>query len=122
MNLRDWVNSDLVSFSVGFRNSRVVGVFVGNEVSRPDIATVGVFTFSVEDFFVEFDVVVVDSIIEGDGDHLGHVSGGQVAGDDGTVFGTEAVGQHTLGGIAGRSPVGIVVDVYDKQKTQFKYT
>lgn len=116
------MNSDLVSFSVGFRNSRVVGVFVGNEVSRPDIATVGVFTFSVKDFFVEFNVVVVDGVIEGDGDHLGDVSGGQVAGNYCAVFGTEAVGQHTLGGVARRSPVGIVVDVYDKQKTQFKYT
>lgn len=113
--------SDFVSLPVGFLNSWVVGVFVRNEVCRFDVATVGVFTFSVEDLFVQFDVVVVDSIIESDGDHLGDISGGQVSRDDGAIFGAEAVGQHTLWCVARWSPVRVVVDVYDKQNTVFLY-
>lgn len=75
-NLRDRVNRDLVSLSVSFMYGRVVAVLVRDEVSSFDVAAVGVFAFSVKDFFVELDVVVVDGIVEGDGDHLGHVLGG----------------------------------------------
>lgn len=88
-----------------------------NKVCCFDIAAIRVFTFSIEDLFVQFNVVIVDSIVKSDGDHLWYVSGRQVTGDDRAVFRTEAVGQHALRGIARRGSVGVVVDVYDKNKT-----
>lgn len=106
-----------MTLSVSFLDGRVVGVFMRNEECGLDVATVGVFTFAVKDFLVQFDVVVVNSIIESNGDHLGDISSGQVTRDDGTVLGAEAVRQHTLGGVARRRPVGVVVDIYDKQRT-----
>lgn len=94
-----------------FLDGRVVGVFVRDEVSGLDVATIGIFAFSIEDFFVEFDVVVVDGVVESDSDHLRNVSGGQVAGDDGAILGAETVRQHALRRVARRSSVRIVVNV-----------
>lgn len=72
-NLRDRVYGNLVTFAVSFLNSGVVGIFVRNEVGCFDVTTIRILALSVEHFFVEFDVVVIDGIIEGDGDHLWYV-------------------------------------------------
>lgn len=103
-----------MTFPVSLLNSRVVTVLMGNEEGRLDVASVRIFTFSVEDFLVQLDVVVVNGIVEGDCDHLGHVLGGQVAGDDGAIFGAEAIGQHALRRVARGRAVGVVVHICHK--------
>lgn len=64
----------------------IVGVFMGDEISGLNVASIGILALSIENILVQLDVVVVDRIIEGDGDHLRHVFGGQVSRDGGTVF------------------------------------
>ena len=44
-----------------------------NKETGFDVAAVGIFPLLVEDFTVEVNVVIVDGIVEGDGDHLRHV-------------------------------------------------
>lgn len=73
--LRDRVNGDLVSFPVHFLDSRVVGVLVRDEEAGLDFATVWVLAFSVEDLFVQSDIIVIDGIIERDSDHLRYILG-----------------------------------------------
>lgn len=113
-NLRDGVDGDFVSFTMRFLDSGIIGIFMGDEVSRFNIATVGVFALPIEYFFVEFNVVVVDGIVESDGYHLGYISGWQVARDNRAIFRAEAVRQHALRRVTMRSPIGIVVDIYNK--------
>lgn len=98
-----------MSFPVGLLHGRIVGVLVRDEERGLDVATVGILSLAVEDLFVERYVVVVDGVVEGDGDHLGHVLVRQVAGYGRTVFRTEAVRQHTDRRVARRCSVGIVV-------------
>lgn len=105
------MDGDLVSLAVGFLDSGVVAVLVGDEEGGLDVAAVGVLALAIEHFLVELDVVVVDGIIEGDGDHLGDVLGGQVPGNGGTVLRAEAIWQHAHCGVAGRSAVGIIVNI-----------
>lgn len=105
------MNGDFVSFPVRLLNGGVVGVLVRDKERRLDVAAVGVLPLAAEDLLVQFDVVVVDGVVEGDGDHLGHVFGRQVSGYRRAVFGAETVGQHAHVGIAGRGAVGIVVVV-----------
>lgn len=76
-----------------------------------DVATVGVLAFTVEDFFVETDIVVVDSIVESDCDHLGYVCGFEASGNVGTIFRTETVGKVADGWVTWRCAVGIAVDI-----------
>lgn len=76
IDLRDRVNGNLVTLAVHFLHGRVVGVLVGDEVGGFDVATVGILTFPVEYILVQFDVVVVDGVVERDRDHLRHVFGG----------------------------------------------
>lgn len=76
-----------------------------------NVAAVGVLALAVEDFLVQLDVVVVDGVVEGDGDHHGHVLGWKVAGHGGSVLRAEAVGQNAHRGVAWRSAVGIGLDV-----------
>lgn len=110
-HLRDRVHGNLVSLAVGFRHGRVVGVLVRDEVRRLDVAPVRVLALAVEDLLVQIDVVVVDGIVEGDGDHHWDVLGRQVPGDGGTVLGAEAIGQYADGRIARWCAVWIAFDV-----------
>lgn len=105
------MDGDLVSLAVGFLDSRVVAVLVGDKEGGLDIAAVGVLAFAIKHFLVELDVVVVDGIIEGDGDHLRDVLGGQIPGNGSTILRAEAIGQHAHCGVAGRSTVGVIVDI-----------
>lgn len=115
MNLRDGVDGDLVTFSVRLMHGGVVAVLVRNKEGGLDVASVRIFTLAVEDFFVQLDVVIVDGIIESDGDHLRHIFGGQVTGDHSAIFRTETVGQHALRRVAGWSAIGVVIDICAKR-------
>lgn len=115
------MNRDFVSFPVHFLHGRVVGVLVGHEEGGLDVATVRVLAFPIEDLLVQADVVVVDGIVEGDRDHLRHVLGGEIAGDRGTVLGTEAVGQYADSRVTGRCSVRVVVHVCEHSTFQFAW-
>lgn len=80
------MDSDFVSFTMRFLNSGIVGILMGVKESRLNIATVRVFALPIEYILVEFNVIVVDSVVESDCDHLGYISRWQVAGDDRAVF------------------------------------
>lgn len=106
------MDGNFVTFAVHFLHGGVIGVFMRDKECRLNVATVRVFAFPVEYFFVQLDVVVVDRVVESDGYHLRHVLSGEVAWDGGAVFRAETVGEDADGGIAWRCPVRIVVDVY----------
>ena len=84
-----------------------------------DVAAVGVFPLLIEDFTIEVNVIVVDGIVEGDGDHLRNVLAvgagrpdfAQVTGHLGAVLGTEAVGELANGGITWWCPIRIGIDI-----------
>lgn len=67
------MNSNFMSFTMHLLGTRVVGVFVGHKESGFDITTVGIFTFAVEDFFIQIDVVVINGIIKSNCNHLRNV-------------------------------------------------
>lgn len=113
--VRDRVHGNLVTLARSLLHGGVVGVLVGEEVGGLDVAAVGVLA-TLEDLLVQLNVVVVDGIIERDGDHHGHILGGQIAGNRGAVLRAEAVGQHAHSGIAGWSTVGIVVNVCKREE------
>ena len=106
------MSGDFVSLAVQLLHSRIVGVFVRDEESGFDVAAVGVLAFAVEDLLVDFDVVVVDGIIEADHDHLRYLLGVELAGDLGTGLRAEAVGQDADGRVAWWGAVRILVEVY----------
>lgn len=106
--------SDFVTLSECFLDSGIVAVFVGNEVGGFDVTTVWIFTVSVEHFFVQFDVVVIDGIIESDCDHLRNILNWEVSGDGGTIFRTEAIRQDTSLQVAWWGSVWIVFSIYTK--------
>jgi hypothetical protein len=110
-NLRDGMNGNFVSLSVCFLYSRVVCVLVGNEERCLNVTAIRIFTLSIENFFVKFNVIVVDGIIEGNCDHLRYISGRQVTRDDGTIFRAKTVWQHTLAWVTWRSSIRIVIDI-----------
>ena len=120
--VRDGVGGDLVTLIVHLLNGRVVGVLVRHEEGGLDVTAVGVLALTVEDLAVQVDVVVVDGVVEGDGDHLGDVLAvgargadvAQLAGDLGSVLGTEAVGQFANIVVTRGRPVRIGVDIYGK--------
>lgn len=80
------MNSDLVPFPVRLLDGRVIGVLVRHKVRRFDIATIRVFAFTIEYFFVEFDIVIIDGVVESDGNHLRNIFSLQVSRNRGTVF------------------------------------
>lgn len=106
------MHCNLVAFPVRLLHRRVVGVLVRYEERGFDVAPVGVPALAVEYLLVQFDVVVVDGIVESDCDHLRHLFGRQVVGYSGTVLGAETVGQHAHGRVARRSAVRIVIVVW----------
>lgn len=79
------MDRDFVSFSVKFLNSRIVGVLVGYEVGGLDLTSVWILTPIVENFFVQFDVVNVDGIVESDGYHLWNLTWLQITWDGSSV-------------------------------------
>lgn len=79
-----------------------------------DVASVRILTLAIEHLLVQKDVVVVDGVVEGDGDHHGDVLGRQIAGHCRAVLGAEAVGQYAHRWVARRRSVGIVVDICER--------
>ena len=67
----DGVGGDLMSQPVHILHGGVVGVLVRHKKCRLDVAAVWIPSLFVENLFVQINIVVVDSVIEGDGDHLG---------------------------------------------------
>lgn len=112
--LRDGMGGDLVTLAMHFLDCWVVGVLVRHEEGGLDVATIGVLAFTIEDLLVKFDVVVVDGVVEGNGDHLRYVFGWKVSGNLGTVFRAETVWKNADAWVAWGSPVWIVVDVWNK--------
>lgn len=80
-----------MALAVCLLNSGVVGVLVRHEEGGFDVTAVGVLAISVEDILVQLDVVIVNSIIESDGNHLGNVLRWEVSRDCSAVLGAETV-------------------------------
>lgn len=68
-----------------YLHCRVVGVLVGYKVGTLDLAPVRVGTVPVEYLLVQVHVVNIDSTVERDHNHLGHVCGFDSPWDTGTV-------------------------------------
>lgn len=96
-----------MSFPVKILYCGVISVFVVNEERSTNLAAVWVLSVSIEDFFVEIDVVDVDGSVKSNCDHLGNLVGLNLAGDPGSVSRAETVGQGALVGVAIGSPVGV---------------
>ena len=99
-----------MTLTMGFLYSRIVGIFVGDKEGGLNVATVGILAV-LEDFLVQFNVVVINGIIESDGNHHGYILGGQITGNSSTIFRTETVGQNANSRITWWGTVGIVVNV-----------
>lgn len=103
------VHCDFVSFPVSFLYRRIVSVLVRHEERGFDVTPVGIPSFAIEYFLVQFDVVVVDGIVKGDSNHLRNFFGRQVVWYSGAVFRAEAVGQNAHGWIARRCAIRIII-------------
>ena len=112
-----------MSLSMKLLYGRVVGVLVRHKEGGLDVTAVGVLALLVEDLLVQINVVVVDGIVEGDGDHLGNVLAVRAGGSDsaeaagylGAVLRAEAVGELANVGVASRGAVGIGVDIWRRK-------
>lgn len=108
---------NLVAFPVHLLHGRVISVLVRDEEGGLDVATIRILAFSVEDLFVETDIVVIDGIVEGYRNHLRHVLARKITGYARSIFGTEAIGKYADGRVTRRRAVRIVVhvcDIYEK--------
>lgn len=65
--------SNFMTLAMHFLHCGVVGVFVGYEERCFDVTAVGIFTFTVEYFLVQTNIVVVDGVIESYCNHLRNV-------------------------------------------------
>lgn len=113
------MSSDFVAHVVHELHRGVVGVLVRDEECGLDVAAIGVFPLAVKDLLIEVDVVVVDGVVEGYGNHLRDVSAVSIGGTDvtkaardlGPVFAAETVGQFTDCGVAGRGAIRVGFDI-----------
>ena len=103
-------DTNLMALSVKLLNGGVVGVLVRDIERSLQAAAVGVLSLSIEDGPVQVDVISVHGTVEGDGDHLGDLSGINVARDPGAIRRAEAIRQLALAEITVGRPVGILVD------------
>ena len=111
---------NLMAKAVHILNGRVVAVLVRHKEGGLDVTAVGVLALLVEDLLVQINVVVVDGIVEGDGDHLGNVLAVRAGGSDsakaagylGAVLRAETVRKFANVGITSRSTVGIGVNIW----------
>lgn len=104
-----------MSLSVRFLHGGVVGILVWDEEGGLDVTAVGIFAISVEDVLIQLNVIVVDGIIECDGDHLRDVLCWKISRDSSAILGAETVRQDTHCRIAGRSAVRVVVVIWTRQ-------
>ena len=88
----------------------VVGVLMGHIEGAVDWASVWVFVVGWEQLvLVERPVLVVDSIVEGDDDHLGNLLGVHPAWDEGSIGAAEAVWESAVAVVARWSCIWIVL-------------
>lgn len=69
------MNCNFVSFAMRFLHSGIIAVFVRDEESCLNVAPIGVLAFSIKDIFVQLNVVVVNGIVESNGDHHRNIFG-----------------------------------------------
>lgn len=69
------MSCDFMPLAMRFLDGGVIGVFMAYKVGSLDVTAVRIFALAVEHFFIQFNVVIIDRIIESDGDHLGNVLG-----------------------------------------------
>jgi len=100
----------LVPTSVKLLHSRVVCILVTNKERSLDLAAIRILSFSVEDILIEVHIVGVDGSVKGDGDHLRDLVGVDAPGDPGAIRRAETVRELTLGQVAVRSSVRILVN------------
>lgn len=74
-----------------------------------DVTAIWIFAFSVENFLVQLNVVVVNGIIECYRDHLRYIFVWQIAGNGGAVFRTETIWQNANSWITWWSAIWIAV-------------
>ena len=84
-----------------------------DEESRLDRTSVRIISSLLEDFIVGVDIVVVDSVIEGDGDHLRNCSWLQLVRDLSSVTRAEAIRKNAHRRIARPSTVGVLIGSAD---------
>ena len=110
------MSCDLVTHSVHVLDGGVVCVLVRHEESGLYVTAIGIPPLSVEDLIIEVNIVVVDGIVKGNGDHLWDpvttiVAGAKVSGNLRSVLGAEAVRQLADVLVTQWSPVWIVFNI-----------
>lgn len=105
------MSGDFVTSAVDLLDTGIIGVFVRDEEGGLNVTTVGILALAVEHVPVEFNVVVVDGIVESDHHHLGNLFGIQFAGNFRSGFGAETIRQQTDGWVTSWSSVRIVAQV-----------
>lgn len=75
------------------------------------VASVRVLALAIEDFLIKIDVVVINGIVESNRNHHWDVLGRQISGHGCAILRAEAIRKNANGGIAGRRPVWIVVNI-----------
>ena len=118
----DGVGGNLVSQSVHILHGGVVGVLMRHIESAFDVATVRVPALLIKNLSIEVYVVVVDGVIEGDGDHLGDPVAGpavraEAARHLGPVLTAVTVGQHAHAEVAGGRAVRVRVLVCTRKQS-----
>lgn len=99
MYLRNWMNCNFMTFAVCLLNGWIVCVFVWYKVSGFNVTAIWIFTFSIEDFFVKLNVVIIDGIVECNRNHHWHIFWGQSTGNSGSVLRAETIRQNANGRI-----------------------
>ena len=89
---------------------------MGNEEGGFNVAAIGILALSIEDVFIQADVVVVDCVIESYRNHLRHVFGWQIPRYGGSVLRAEAVRKSADRWVAGWGAVWIVVHIWGKSR------
>jgi len=85
-----------VSLTVHLLDGRVVGVLMRDKEGGLDRTSIGVVATILEDLLVDINVVVIDSVIKRDSDHLGYTAGLELTGDLGTIVRAETIRKNTL--------------------------
>ena len=93
-------------------NSRIIWVFVRYKECSLDAATVWILTLTIENVFIQIDVVNIDGTVECQCDHLWHLTWFNVAWNTSSIGWTETIWQCTLGGVTFWSTVWIQIDGY----------
>lgn len=93
------MNGNFMTFAVCLLNGWIVCVFVRHEECCFNVTAIGIFTFSIEDVFVQLDVVVIDGVVVRDRYHHWNIFCGQATGNGCAILWAETIRQHTNGGI-----------------------